>query len=109
MSTASQHFLDIESSLSTEGAPTIICRGHLTLENANRFKSEVKRFSPEHKVVFADMSGVDYVDSSGLGILVATFVSTKSDGSELRLIKVHPRVKDLLDMTQLSRLFGDTR
>jgi anti-anti-sigma factor len=44
-----------------------------------------------------------------LGILVGTFVSAKSDGCELRLVKVHPRVKDLLDITHLSKLFGDYR
>ena len=48
------------------------------------------------------MSGVDYVDSAGLGSLLGIFVSARGDGCYLELINVHPHVRDLLNMTHLT-------
>lgn len=107
MSAIQQHNpLSIERSLS-EGVPTLGCSGRLTLEAAEFFKSEVKALAPDHKLVLADLSGVDYVDSSGLGSLVSAFISASNSGCELKLVKVHPRAKDLLNITHLSKVFRE--
>jgi anti-anti-sigma regulatory factor len=48
--------------------------GRITLETAELFKSEVKNLAPGHQRVLADLSEVDFVDSSGLGsVLVAVY------------------------------------
>jgi anti-anti-sigma factor len=94
----------IEHSAAADGTPILICRGRFVLETSNQFKTEVKSLSPQHKKVQTDFSGVDYVDSAGLGSLLGIFISAKNDGCHLELIKVHPRVKDLLDMTKLTAI-----
>ncbi|HZD32937.1 MAG TPA: STAS domain-containing protein [Candidatus Angelobacter sp.] len=96
--------LTIDQTTAENGTPVLICRGRFVLETSNAFKTEVKKLSPDHKLVQADMSGVDYVDSAGLGSLLGIFVSAKSDGCHLELINVHPRVKDLLNMTRLTSI-----
>jgi|SRR5271157_6643011 len=100
-----QRTLTIDLRTSPDGTPTLVCRGRITLEDAIRFRSQVKSLTPQHKVVLADLSGVDSVDSSGLGSILGTYVSAKSDGCDLKLINVHPRVKDLLNITRLNTVF----
>lgn len=104
-----QRGLTIDHIVSDDGTPTLVCRGRINLENASLFKSEVKSLSVQHELVLADLSGVDAVDSSGLGSILGTYISAKSDNCELRLINVHPRVKDLLNITKLSAVLEGNR
>jgi anti-sigma B factor antagonist len=91
-----------ELGTSDDGSVTIVCRGRLTAETSESFKSQVKDLALTHQYVMADLAGVDFVDSSGLGGVLAAFMSARSKGSQLKLVKVHPHVKDLLDMTRLA-------
>ena len=61
-----QRWLTIDHQVSPDGTPTLICKGRINLESANLFRHEVKGLSPNNKVVLADLSEVDAVDSSGL-------------------------------------------
>ena len=103
---SSQRLLTIERHDDEDGTPTLICKGRINLESANVFRTEVKSLSPSHPIVHADLNGVDSVDSSGLGSVLGTYVSAKGDGCELKLINVHPRVKDLLNITHLTAVLG---
>lgn len=100
-----QRNLTIDHVVAEDGVPTLVCRGRINLESAGLFRSEVKNLALQHKLVLADLSGVDAVDSSGLGSILGTYISAKSDNCELRLINVHPRVKDLLNLTHLNSVF----
>jgi len=100
-----KHTLTIERVVSSDGTPILVCRGHIVMETADRFKSEVKSLAPQHKCVQADLSNIPYVDSSGLGTILGAYMSAKSVGCELKLIKVHPNVRDLLNITRLASVF----
>lgn len=102
---APNHKLTIEHSTSPDGTPTLICRGRINLDSGPLFREEVKKLSQDNKLIFADLSAVDNVDSSGLGSVLGTYISAQADGCELRLVNVHPRVKDLLNITHLSKVF----
>ena len=39
--------------------------------------------------------------------MLAAFLSARAAGCEFKVIKVHPRVKDLLDMTRLTSVLED--
>ena len=100
-----QPILTIDPPVSTDGSVTLVCRGRLTAETSNLFKSEVKKLASGHQYIMADLSGVDFVDSCGLGDVVSAYASARSVGCELRLVKVHPRVSDLLNITRLASVF----
>ena len=97
-----QRTLRIEQLASNDGTPTLVCKGKITVETSSAFKSEVKNLARTHQHILADLSGVDFVDSFGLGDVLAAYLAARSVGCNLRLIKVHPRVKDLLDLTSLA-------
>ena len=99
---APDHTLTIEQSVSPKGTLTLVCRGRITLETASHFRSKVKHLASQHKLLRADLSAVHSVDNAGLGIIFATYISAKSRGCELTLVNVHPRIKDLLNITNLT-------
>jgi len=99
---SSQRSLSIEHTTTSDGLPTLVCKGRINLESANAFRAEVKSLSSTHPTVLADLSGVEAVDSSGLGSILGTYVSAKNDGCNLVLVNVHPRVRDLLNITKLT-------
>ncbi len=55
--------------------------------------------------VVIDLSGVKWINSSGLGVLMATHTTLKNAGGELKLSNVTEKVESLLMITQLMRIF----
>lgn len=55
--------------------------------------------------VVIDLGGVKWINSSGLGVLMATMTTLKNSGGELKLAKVTEKVESLLMITQLMRIF----
>lgn len=53
-----------------------------------------------------DLSGVPYMDSAGLGVLVSHQVRCDGRGARLILAGVGPRVLELLHMTHVDRLIA---
>jgi anti-sigma B factor antagonist len=82
-------------------------RGRLTLGRETealreRLKDLVE--SGQRRIVL-DLSGVDYIDSAGLGALVAGAASVRRGGGELKLANLTERVRGLMQITRLSTLF----
>jgi len=50
------------------------------------------------------LANVSYMDSSGLGILVALYASGNTAGRHFELINLHQRLKESLSVTQLIEL-----
>lgn len=55
--------------------------------------------------VLVNLSGVNYVDSCGLGILVGLLVSAVNRGGELKLVAPSKRVMEALQRTHLHQVF----
>jgi anti-sigma B factor antagonist len=53
-----------------------------------------------------NLEGVDYIDSSGLGELVALFATIRHDeDGQMKLLNLTHRVRDLLQITKLLTVF----
>lgn len=57
------------------------------------------------KKILLNLAEVYYMDSSGLGELVAAYATTQRLGGKLKLMKLAPRVKDLVQLTKLYQMF----
>lgn len=64
--------------------------------------------STGNKKILLNLSGINYIDSSGLGELVAAFTSLRKQGGELKLLNLTKRVHDLLHITKLHTVFEIT-
>jgi len=58
-----------------------------------------------HTKIVANLAGVDYIDSTGLGTLVICFTSLQKVGGGLKLCSLNRRNLELLLLTKLSTVF----
>lgn len=57
------------------------------------------------KKILLNMSEVYYLDSSGLGELVAAHTTVTRQGGKLKLMKLTRRVQDVVQLTRVYRIF----
>jgi len=55
--------------------------------------------------ILINMQGVTTIDSSGVGELVSTYTSVSNRGGKLKLLRLPPKVTDILQVTQLITVF----
>ena len=79
-----------------------ITLGHETEVLRQQFKDVV---DAGHKRIILNLAGVDYVDSAGLGALVAGSSSIRRAGGDLKLANLTDRIRGLMQITRLSTLF----
>ncbi len=58
-----------------------------------------------HRHILLNLAGVSYIDSSGIGELVSGLAAVRSHGGELKLLHLHRRLRDLLQLTRLYTVF----
>jgi len=58
----------------------------------------------ERKIIL-NMKDISYMDSSGVGELVSSYTSVSNRGGKLKLLNLSTKVHDLLQITQLLRVF----
>ncbi|MGE5204670.1 MAG: STAS domain-containing protein [Chlamydiota bacterium] len=82
----------------------ILClKGPLTISNLFDFQARVR--SNNLSALILDLSGVPYMDSAGIGALVAAYVSYQKNGRSLALVGVGERLHNALKITQVESLF----
>jgi len=57
--------------------------------------------------VIIDLAEVDYMNSTGLGILISTLTTLKRAQGELKLANVTDKIQSLLTITKLVTVFDD--
>ena len=58
-----------------------------------------------HKKILFNLANVSYIDSSGLGQLVGTYVAVRKQAGELKLLHLNNKVHDVLQITKLYTVF----
>jgi len=57
------------------------------------------------KQIILNMGGVSYMDSSGLGALVASSLTAKNNSGQIKLVALTKRIQDLLAIAKLLTIF----
>ena len=55
--------------------------------------------------ILIDLAGVTAIDSSGIGEMVACYTTVTKRGGQLKLLRLSPKIKDILHVTQLITVF----
>jgi anti-sigma B factor antagonist len=81
--------------------------GKLTIDQAaERLKDKIQSLILQHRTaVVVNLADVSYIDSGGLGQLVACFGSLAKTAGGLKLLHVNKRNHDLLSITRLVTIF----
>src|SRR5688572_5727724 len=81
--------------------------GKLTIDHgAQRLKDKINSLIAQERTrIVLNLRDVPYIDSGGLGQLVAAYGSVMKNGGALKLLSVSSRNNDLLSITRLVTLF----
>jgi anti-sigma B factor antagonist len=75
-------------------------------EESNGFREKVKGLlAANKKKIVLNLANVSYIDSAGLGTLVATFHSARSQGALLKLAHLGAKFREVLQVTKLMTVF----
>jgi anti-sigma B factor antagonist len=58
-----------------------------------------------NKKILLNLAGVRYIDSSGIGELIANYTTVGRSGGQLKLLNLTDKVQDLLVITKLLTVF----
>jgi anti-anti-sigma factor len=59
----------------------------------------------ETQRIVLNLVWIEYIDSSGLGTLVASFISARNRGAEIKFSALSPRTRRVLTSTKVDRPF----
>lgn len=57
------------------------------------------------KKIILNLADVNYIDSSGIGELVRTYITVSSGGGQLKLLRLTNKIQELLQITKLLTVF----
>ena len=98
----------MKASTRQAGSVTIVdLSGQIKLgEGSSVLRDTVKDLlSKGHKKILLNLGDINYVDSSGVGELVAAFTSVRNQGGDMKLLHLTKKIHDLLQITKLYTVF----
>lgn len=98
--------MDLILENSTRGEATVVAvAGELDALSAPQLDAHLEALELEHPaLVVADLTGVEFLDSTGLGVLIKTLTHLRENGGELVLVATSPRVVKVLTITGMDQV-----
>jgi anti-sigma B factor antagonist len=95
------------ASRNVSGVLVVRLKGRITMGDGSVQIREAIRESIDNGQtrILLDLGDVNYIDSSGLGELVAGYTTAANRGAQLKLLNVDKKVHDLLQLTKLYTVF----
>jgi len=101
-------FVSAKVSSRQVGEVTVVdLEGRITLgEATNALRDELRYLiSKNRKKILLNFAEVSFIDSSGVGQLVAGFTTVSNQGGQLKLLNLSKRVKEVLHMARITSVF----
>jgi anti-sigma B factor antagonist len=87
------------------GWAVVAVTGELELGTAPRLRQQVVSLVGDGKArIVLDLSGVEFVDSIGLGVIVSALKRVRAHGGDLVVAGTIPRVQSLFTLTRLDQI-----
>lgn len=90
-----------------EGLVVLAPQGKLNLVTAPSVKARIEALAKEGAArVVLDLTGVSFIDSSGLGALIGSLKTARQAGGDLRIACAGEQVRAVLQLTNLDRILA---
>jgi len=94
------------SSRNVDGVLVVDCNGRIVFgDESAALRENVRKILEQDKQVVLNLGGINYIDSGGLGTLVALYTTARNAGGAVKLANLTQRVGDLLQVTKLLTVF----
>jgi len=82
--------------------------GRLTSFESTAFRDAVHGILNQgHKNIVLNLTGLEYLDSSGVGELVRNYMAVIKKGGAMRVVGLAPKIEEILKVTHLHQVFPD--
>lgn len=89
-----------------ESLVSVVVHGDIEMMTIKELKEKLLDLGQNiDKDINLDLSGVEYIDSSGVGVLISLLKLQKKKGKLLKIKKVSPKVLNVLKLSSLSDVF----
>ena len=95
---------ELEVSSAADGVVTCTVIGELDVASAPKLRQAIVRIVGESEgppLVVVDLAGVDFLDSTGLGVLLGGLKRVRARGGALALARAEPQVRKVFDVTRV--------
>ena len=90
----------------TRDIAVIQCRGRIVFgEETDELRRVLLGLLNETKRVVLVLASIEQIDSTGLGMLVASFISARNRGAKIKFAALSPAAKRVLTSTRVYQLF----
>ena len=83
----------------------ITVNGEIDLENSGNLRQQVHAALDDNKAVSVDMSAVNYIDSSGIAVLIESKQRAVEGSKEFKILKPSEAVLSVLKLAKLISFF----
>jgi anti-sigma B factor antagonist len=98
--------LRVETRNPREGVAIIALSGEVDVYTSPRVKQEiVDLLNGGTTKLIVDLSGVEYLDSTGLGVLIGGLKRARERDGDLKLLCDNPRILRIFEITGLTKIF----
>jgi anti-sigma B factor antagonist len=82
------------------------CRGRIVFgEEADELRRVILCLLKETQRIVLNFAWLEYIDSCGVGVVVASLISARNRGAEIKLAALGHRVRHVLTIAKVDRLF----
>ena len=98
----------IKETRDVEGVHVVVLEGQVRISTQNDFKDHLDKISAEYgdRTVLLEMTGISYMNSAGIGIIVDSFKKFRERGGRLALCNLSPDIFRLFEVTKLNRFIS---
>ncbi|HXM97306.1 MAG TPA: STAS domain-containing protein [Candidatus Dormibacteraeota bacterium] len=83
-------------------------KGHLTSFELGAMREAIQGLLKQGRTnILLNLSGLQYLDSSGVGELVRNYMSVVKRGGTMKVVGLGPKVEEILKITQLHQVFQE--
>ncbi len=89
-----------------DGMRVLDCSGRIVFgDETSSLRETVSQLLESSPCLILNLSGINYIDSGGLGTLVSLYTLARKSGGAIKLANLTPRVGDLMHITKLVTVF----
>jgi anti-sigma B factor antagonist len=97
---------ELQSTKGEKGTVTVSIKGDIDMSNSPKVREVLTTlFRDNMNAIVVDLSGVSYIDSSGIATLVEGLQWSHNSDNKFRLACMSPAVKDIFKIARLLTLF----
>ena len=86
---------------------TLEITGRLDTTTAPNLESVINELSKDTRELIFDMSGVEYISSAGIRVMLGAYKKMNSNQGRTRIEKVNDMVREVFEMTGLSEMLDE--